>query len=165
MRGPLAGRDAANPGQPSVLEVLLRFLSHIGIGGDRSTGKGHFDLEVKACDFLSPPEAAQAWINLSLYSPTPDEAAAYDAATDKDEEHLRYALEDRQGQVGNQGYKRVTKHPLTMFKEGSLFPFWDRQKTYGQIVKVVDHTQTEGLIAHDVWQYGYAFPVPIHFPS
>jgi len=97
----------------------LRYLHHVGWGGDSSVGKGHFDWELRELT-LQLPEHPTHRLLLSLYSPTREEL-----------DHIRqrqsftfYHLERRQGYAGAHQLpgRAYLKQPLYMLSEGSLVP-------------------------------------------
>lgn len=142
-------------GNFELLESALRFLSHHGFGGDRGTGKGHFNICWE--DFeLNEPKDANVLMNLSLYFPTKDELNKFSES----KQDFYYDIEDRQGKLGGMVYpnKNIWKDVVTMFKEGSVFPIkFQDDKIYGNnpIVK----PQSDGVTDHDVYHYGKAFMI------
>ena len=139
-------------GNTEKLEGALRFLNHIGYGGDRNTGKGKFYYEIK--DFnIQEPEDYNAVTNLSLYYPTEDEIKQF-----KGNPLFNYQIEERQGFLGfNNNYNNSLKPITSMFVEGSVFPKID-QEFYGQNKIVIPKSEK---IDHNVFQFGYGFMIKI----
>lgn len=108
------------------LEAALRLLSHIGIGGNRSVGKGVFDFTIADVQ-LNEPQNANALLNLSLYLPAETELNEYK----KKPFLMNYELEQRKGFYGMLRNGRYEKNPVVYFKEGSVFPFIS-QKVFGK---------------------------------
>lgn len=128
------------------IKPLLRYLSDTGIGGDRSVGKGAFDIPLSEVHELDLPCANEpdCFIVLSRYLPS-------DSEFDFDREPRAYTLstvrpkhESRLAGAGHRTYKRL----LRVFEPGSFFPFNRRKEVYGQIVNVGPTAQTGGFEAY-----------------
>lgn len=131
------------------LEAALRLLGHIGIGGNRSIGKGSFEFHME--DFeISEPAYANAMLNLSLYIPTKDELSQY-----LQQPFLfNYHLEQRKGFYGEVINGTYEKHSLTYFKEGSVFPIIHNEKNfYG---KNILNKNSGPYLPH---RYGFGFMI------
>lgn len=103
------------------LQSAIRYLSHVGIGGNRSTGKGHFDLEFDFDFELKEPDQYNAVSNLSLYHPSKKEIAHY-----QENKLFEYKLEAREGRSSGNHVGFAKKVPVWYFKEGSVFPVIDK---------------------------------------
>lgn len=133
------------------LITVLRWLSHVGIGGDRSTGKGFFKFEVE--DFsLNEPTDYNSVTNISLYYPTKEELQLF-----KNKPYFNYQLEERRGYIGFLKYNRFDKPATIMFKEGSVFPAIKNHQ-YGSNTIVKQADENAGLF-HNVYQYGLGFMI------
>ncbi len=132
------------------LEASMRLLSHIGIGGNRSIGKGIFEFSVDSLD-IREPQQANALTNLSLYYPTPEELNSCSAHSAL----FNYQLEQRAGFFGEVRNKKYKKNPVIYFKEGSVFPFFEK-KIYGNN-KIIRARDQNDLSDYDVYQYGIGF--------
>ena len=141
-------------GEADVVEGAFGFLEHFGIGGDRSLGKGRFEIEVIDADLPAAPEEADRFMTLSLYAPRESEMDTVRS------DGAWYNLMVRKGKVGGPFLQvgDFWKKSLTMFAEGSTFPLTE-QKTFGHnpIVKGI----ADGL-SFDVQHYGYAFQIPMN---
>ena len=106
-------------GEVARILPALRYLHHVGWGGDSSVGKGHFDWELRELE-LRVPEKPTHRLLLSLYSPNPEELAHIRRHRDQ----TFYQLERRQGYAGAHRLpgSAYRKKPLYMFAEGSLVP-------------------------------------------
>ena len=140
-------------GETDVVEGAFGFLTHFGIGGDSSLGKGRFEIEVTDAELPVTTADADRFMTLSLYAPRESEMDAVRS------DGAWYNLTVRKGKVGGP-FLRVAdfwKKSLTMFAEGSTFPI-DGPKTFGHnpIVKGI----ADGL-PFDVQHYGYAFQIPM----
>jgi len=132
------------------LEAALRLLSHIGIGGNRTTGKGVFDFLVHDLELIEP-ENPNLLTNLSLYAPTPNELQFFQTH----KERFFYQLENKTGTFGELKNGQYRKKTTTLFKEGSVFPFLE-QKSYGFNKKV--YQKRENILNdYDVYQLGMPF--------
>lgn len=131
------------------ITAVMSFFADHGIGGDVSSGKGQFDIEIKEETMLfTEPESGNSFVTLSLYYPGKDEWDNFK------EDMVWYEQLKRKGKVES-AYAPSTdiwKESVLMFKEGSTFPLISERKYYGQnpIVKQQPFS---------VQQYGYAFPV------
>jgi len=136
------------------LKTALRWLSHVGIGGDRSTGKGFFKFEVENFS-LNEPTDYNSVTNISLYYPTKEELQLF-----KNNPYFNYQLEKRQGYIGYLKYKKFDKLPTMMFKEGSVFPAINNHQ-YGSNTIVKQQDEKAGLF-HNVFQYGLGFMIKMN---
>ncbi len=127
------------------LEAALRLLSHIGIGGNRSIGKGVFDFSIEDYE-ITEPANANAMTNLSLYYPIENELEQFQ----KNDYLFNYHLEQRRGYFGVNINGQYQKNSITYFKEGSVFPYLDKE-LFGQN-KIFFNAQI-----YDVHQYGFGF--------
>ena len=137
-------------------ESALRWLSHVGFGGDRNTGKGYFNTEIE--DFsINEPSDFNAVTTLSLYYPSQirDELRKY-----KYSPFFNYQLEKRQGFMSFLKYKNFDKPETIMFKEGSVFPSIPEFKHYGENI-VLKEKDVDAGILHPVYQYGYGFMIKL----
>jgi len=136
------------------IKPLLRYLADTGIGGDRSAGKGHFDIPLNEIHQHSLPTAdvPDCFINLSRYIPG-------DGECDFSRQPLAYALatirpkhEAKLAGVGHHTYKRL----LRVFEPGSFFPYRKKKQVYGQIVHVGRSADAGGF---EAYHSGLAIPV------
>lgn len=136
------------------IKPLLRYLADTGIGGDRSAGKGHFDIPLNEIHQHSLPiaDVPDCFINLSRYIPG-------DGECDFSRQPLAYALatirpkhEAKLAGVGHHTYKRL----LRVFEPGSFFPYRKEKQVYGQIVHVGPSADAGGF---EAYHSGLAIPV------
>jgi CRISPR-associated protein Csm4 len=136
------------------LKPLLRYLADTGIGGDRSVGKGAFDIPLDEIHELELPCADEpnCFVILSRYIPA-------DGECDFNQEPLAYAVttirpkhEARFAGTGHRPYKRL----LRVFEPGSFFPFRQRKYVYGQVVNVGSTADVGGF---EAYHSGLAVPV------
>ena len=140
--------------QIKIVEGALRYFDHIGFGGDASIGKNSFDVTTE--DFSFPEvNDANAFITLSLYSPASEEINNFA----EEKENVWYDLETRKGKFGGQYVKAKSfwKDSIIMFKEGSVFNSLNKEN-YGEN-KIVKQKSNDNDF--NIYQYGYAFNLPI----
>lgn len=131
------------------LDSALRLLSHIGFGGDISTGKGVCEIEFENDFTISQPNNADMFMVLSLYTPTVDEIEFFKYNSEK----LTYEPELRKGHVGRNVSKNHEKDAVLMFREGSVFPKMAKN-LYG--LNSVVRSMHDDLL-YPVYHYGTAF--------
>lgn len=139
------------------IRPALRYLSDTGLGANRSTGKGHFHIEI-GDEPLALPHAEQpnAFVTLSRYLPR-------DHEWPPDGEPLSYRLlhlwPKREQKFARpapgQRTPPVYKRRVRMFAPGSVFPLAEVKPLYGRLAEVVP---ADGG-GHVVWQSGLAIPV------
>jgi CRISPR-associated protein Csm4 len=133
------------------LEKALRALGDSGIGGERSTGRGQFRLEIVEPFALKAPSEANAFTTLSLYWPPEQEVQAGIL------EGAAYGLSMRRGWIASPQGMNLRRRGVRMLSEGSVFP----RPPQGALVDVkpLDPEEVPN-VPHDVWRYGLAFPWP-----
>lgn len=134
--------------------AVLRLLGDEGLGLDRSSGKGLFELLEPVSTFdLPQPSKPSRFLTLSLFHPTEIEIGP--ALLEK----ASYELVHRSGWITTSGratpYRRQT---LTMFAEGSVFT-GAPDKMYGDMPLALKESFIASDLQHQVYRYGYAFPV------
>jgi CRISPR-associated protein Csm4 len=144
-----------------LIRPALRYLADTGLGGNRTAGKGHFDIEV--ADTPPLPDAgtaANGWVTLSRYLPLAGE-------WDKTARPLGYRLanlwakrEKRYATAGVTGPEPIYKRRLRLFEPGSVFPLGQRKDIYGRLALVVP----QGEANWAVYQSGLALGVPVRAP-
>lgn len=124
-------------------------LGYAGLGGERSSGLGGF--EVAACTpwQQNRPASANMFMTLSLYLPTQKEVS--DGALDKP---AAYDCTLRGGWIHGTAGTDKAKHALRMCVEGSVF-----RKVAEQHGEVRDVTP-DGFSDHTVWRSGLSFALP-----
>ncbi len=129
----------------------LRFMSHIGLGGNRSIGKGKFTVQQPEPFKLQPLAQTNVQVSVSLCSPTEEDIRhmqAHAALT-------AYELESRQGKASF--LYNMNKQEVLCLKEGSILP--SISNIYGQL-KIVGSV---GTTPHPVYHYGFALGIPAYF--
>lgn len=143
-------------GNIDLVKPALNFLQHYGFGGDRSSGKGFFIVEVVDDFKLRLPDNTNKWMTLSLYSPDSEEISALQKSG---KDNLFYELTYRSGRRNNVVFpdKQFEKNSIVCFTEGSVFPDIKRE-SYG-LVKT--SLETKDTIGHDILFNGFAFKIPM----
>lgn len=134
-----------------LLPALLRYLEDTGVGGERTTGKGHFYWRLDEAPFSLPdvPDA-DAWMSLSHYLPAPEEVQTWEGKSSL----LRYRLVTWQARYEAMfaGGEVVYKPLRRLFASGSVFPLTAKQELYGRAVPSGER------LGHTVWVCGRALP-------
>lgn len=129
-------------------EAVLRLLGDSGLGGERNAGRGLFTLDGASEEPLPEIRNPGRFITLSPVCPKDAEQAA--ALTGDD---AAYELMPRRGWVTSPEASNLRRKTVWMFAEGSVM-MGSPQPHAGRLVNV-----TPDACPHDVWRYGYAFPV------
>lgn len=133
-------------GIKSKFEAAIRLLGDEGIGGDRSSGKGSFQLICETLSLKTPK--SQYSTTLSLYHPTKREVE------DGLVERAKYKLIARSGWISSPSVGSLRKKSVRMMVEGSILPT-DGRPFNGSLVDVTP----EKMTAHRVYRNGLAFTV------
>lgn len=142
-------------GNMELVKPALAFLQNEGIGGDRSTGKGRFDISEPQPFNIQAPADPNAVMLLSLYHPTEDELDYWHNLTEK--RLLNISYEQRRGRVHlKRGKDFLHKKSVMFFQEGSVFPTPPKSGQLGKNIHT--HTFEEDF---DIQRYGYAFTIPV----
>jgi len=143
-------------GDMDTLEAILRLLQHYGIGGDRSSGKGRFDITLAKEPISIPePNDANAQVSLSLYHPKQSELQQYE--NEPSTSPLQYKT------IVRQGWKAASlKKPTLYFEEGSVFPLVDGQQP-NRLGKNAYGGKHEA--GHHITQYGFGFMINVKVPT
>lgn len=134
-----------DPGIEKEFKATIFLMCDEGIGGDRSVGKGFFDVQKVVFENIefNVPDVSSSII-LSLYSPLEKEIG--------DIKEGYYQIITRSGYIYSPYAKSIRRKTVRMFKEASVFPST-------KIGKIVDVTP-QGFNIHKVYRYGLAFSLP-----
>jgi CRISPR-associated protein Csm4 len=137
--------DFKDPSIESKFISTLRLMGDEGIGGDRTVGKGHFEILNKDGEEIeiNQPQNSQNYILLSLYHPDVNEIS--------DLKEGYYEIIERKGYIYSPYSKTLRKKSVKMFKEGSVFPSFKK----GNIIDITPEIFTK----HKIYKYGLAFLV------
>ncbi len=134
------------------LQAALHLLGEEGIGGERSSGAGRFEVE-----WLDLPPQWQSVVEfkganhcslVSLFweNPLPDTLLA---------ETARYALQERGGWISSPfSGRQLRRQAVQMFVEGSVFP----AQPAGQLADVTP----SGFTTHTIYRNGIAVSLPVN---
>jgi CRISPR type III-A-associated RAMP protein Csm4 len=115
------------------LKVTFRYLEDTGIGGERTTGKGHFKIQCEDVFNLPDINNPNAFIILSRYLPEEDELNLISQKLNSwNIINIRPKRESMYLQAG----ERILKDSLRLFTEGSIFRVRERKDYYGKIEDV-----------------------------
>lgn len=135
-------------------ETILRLLGDEGIGGDKSSGKGCFKVNVVENFSIKIPTVSEYFITLSLFYPAEDEIQNGLL------QNSTYELITRTGWIHSISATSLRRKALRMFIEGSVFKNIKKDGIYGEIKNVFNKNDTLGLL-HNVYRYGISFAIPI----
>lgn len=126
----------------SLIEAPLRLLSDIGIGGNKSIGKGSFDFIIEEFE-ITQPTTYNSFISLSLYKPNYSEIEIF-----KEENvNLYYDITIRFGKVGKDfNLQFQDKNPVICFTEGSSF--FVTQPLIGRLVPTAKYTDNKDIYSN-----------------
>jgi len=132
---------------------LFRLLGEAGLGTDRNSGGGKFEVEPATLELPEIPDANQTML-LSLYIPTEDEMPKLNLKT------ANYELLLRGGYMAGsseEAFRHLRKRSVYMFSTGSLFP--TTEPLTGKIVDLAPAWNDDRI--HPVYRSGRPFYYPI----
>jgi CRISPR-associated protein Csm4 len=135
-------------------EAVLSALGDSGIGGERGAGRGLFDVEGPADAALPGRDGADRCLTLSPVCPK--DAAEFRRLTGTG---AAYELMPRRGWVTSPEAGNLRRKVVWMFAEGSVLTTAPVPRA-GRLVNVAPD-----VCPHEVWRYGYAFPLGMAAPS
>lgn len=129
----------------SLIEGPLRLLSHIGIGGNKSIGKGSFDFVIEDFGFSSTTEhnsnKYNSFVSLSLFQPRKEEIEILKSSS------MYYDLTIRIGKVGKDfNLEFNEKNPIICFTEGSSFCVND--PLIGSLIPTAKYTNNQDVFSN-----------------
>ncbi len=130
----------------------LALLQDSGLGGERTTGYGQFELDGHGTpvQLADPTPDAPAWL-LSRYLPGKEEASGA-----LDNKGAAYELITVRGWVQSNGVADQRRRTLTLVTEGSLVA-WPRTPVVGNLADVRPiYENLAGNLPHPVYRYGLA---------
>ena len=132
---------------------LFKLLGESGLGTDRNTGGGKFEVEAGTLDLPDIPDANHTML-LSLYIPTKDEVTHLKIKS------AQYRLLLRGGFMAgsdDERFRHLRKRSVYMFAVGSLFPV--TKHLTGKIVNLAPVHNDERM--HPVFRSGRPFCLPV----
>lgn len=136
----------------------LRYLADTGLGGNRSSGKGQFEIEVgDPFDDLPHADDPNCFVTLSRYVPQQGEWKANARPLHYQLLNLWPKRESKFARAApGQSASPIYKRRLRMFAPGSIFPLQQpQQELYGRLVEAVPASEA----GHTIWQSGITVPV------
>ena len=125
------------------IHPALRYLADTGFGADRTSGKGHFEIDVQPAPLLPQAATPHGMMTLSHYLPIAGEF-------DPQAEPLAYALktlrpkrEQKYPRLLPPGQKTppVYKQAMRVFEPGSVFPLKIQKAVYGRLARLTPPEQ------------------------
>ena len=139
------------------VRAAMTLLQDSGIGTDRNTGNGQFEVSFGELT-LEVPEEGELDLALSLYCPEKEEI-------EKDVVNSFYGLTKRGGYISSPAsveHQTIRKKSIYMFVEGSAFPSAKDSVREGKVVDLKPYF--EGL-NHPIWRDGRSIFVPMLSPK
>lgn len=127
---------------------VFRWLSDTGIGGNRTVGKGHYDIKKSEGEIsLLSIEDSNVFITLSRYLPE-------DGEINWEEENY-YELLPYQSRFDTMFFKggEFLKKRIIYLKEGSVLSFREKKEYYGRFLEVAKFQD------NNIYQNGLSFPI------
>jgi CRISPR-associated protein Csm4 len=140
------------------LTTLFQVLGDGGLGGERSSGYGQFELVGPAAFGGFGVEGGHLFLTLAPYHPTQAEVTVHVLG-----EHASYNLVTRRGWVGSPEGMHLRRRLVRLLGEGSVLKGAGRP-SYGDLADVTPRERDGDMLSHKVWRYGIAFPVPAAAP-
>jgi CRISPR-associated protein Csm4 len=139
------------------VKSAFKLLADNGIGTDRNTGNGQFEVVFDTME-LDVPEESNHEISLSLYCPNEEEIKKIDKSF--------YSLTKRGGYISSpqdNKHLSIRKRSIYMFTEGSTF--FGKEERQGKIVNLKpDNDFLKGNeVKHPIWRDGRALFIPFNF--
>ena len=135
--------------------TCLRVLGDTGLGGERGAGRGLFDVDAAQDQSLPELDAAGRFVTLSPCCPRGEGQLARLTADD-----AAYEIIPRRGWVTSPEAGNLRRKTVWMFAEGSVLTGEPAARPRpGRLVNV-----KPDACPHDVWRYGFAFPVGMTTP-
>jgi CRISPR-associated protein Csm4 len=134
------------------VKPLFNYIADTGLGGDRTVGKGHFDIEWEEISEMVEVKEPNCFINLSRYIPNPNEIDVSKIPLSYIFKNIRGKHESKFIFHPNQPY---LKKLVRVFEEGSIFPFIEKKPFYGKLVLVGEKEE----IGRNVYQNGVTIPI------
>lgn len=151
--------EKENNTSENLLKAALYLLGEEGIGGERSSGAGRFEVEYwgnlpqEWQELVKESQDNKYYCLVSLWGQEHDKKLPSDWS-----EGARYELIERGGWVGSPfSGRQVKRKKVTMFAEGSVFKY----SPQGQLVNVTP----DNFNRHQIYRNGIALSLPIAIKS
>jgi CRISPR-associated protein Csm4 len=136
------------------LSTIFQVLGDGGLGGERSSGYGQFELVAPVPFGGLGMAGSDLFLTLAPYHPTQAEVTANVLGRD-----ASYDLLTRRGWVGSPEGMYLRRRLVRLLGEGSMLHDAG-QPSYGDLADVTPREREEEMLSHKVWRYGIAFPLP-----
>jgi CRISPR-associated protein Csm4 len=144
------------------VKSAMQLLADNGIGTDRNTGNGQFEVAFDTMD-LEVPDDGNYDLSLSLYCPEKKEIGQLDESF--------YGLTKRGGYISspqNEENLSIRKRSIYMFTEGSVFPKMENDEVRkGKIVDLKPNDEKLAkkniYINHPIWRDGQPIFIPMKY--
>ncbi len=139
-------------------KACLRLLGDEGIGGDRTVGKGLFEI-IRETDIHIPDVDTPHIMNLSFFIPSPDDVQNMDL------NRSFYRLQHKRGWYITHKFLNLKKKGIFGFSEGSVF--FTRGALTGKIAVLLkkEEIKSPTLSPFDVLRSGLLFGIPVKCPG
>jgi CRISPR-associated protein Csm4 len=150
---------ASDADAEGLIRPALRYLADTGLGADRTSGKGHFAIEMTDAPALPDAGAsANGWLTLSRYLPEAGEWSPSEGPLAYRLTNLWAKRDQRYPPAGISRTSPVYKRRLRVFEPGSTFPLGPRKEIYGRLAPVAEGGWT-------TYQSGLAIGVAVRVPA
>lgn len=141
----------------SQFKACLRLLADEGIGGDRTVGKGLFEI-IEETSITFPENSTTHYMNLSFYIPSETDLESIDLTKSY------YRLQHKRGWYVTHRVLNLKKKGIFGFGEGSVFAS-DRELT-GKTVTLLDRNEMAGFTdaPFEILRNGYMVGIPVQVP-
>lgn len=136
-------------------ESVIHFLGDCGLGADRNSGLGHFQIKNKMDLAIKIPDECDGSLILSLYNPGPDDNLSRQVSS------CAYNITNRSGWISGSSAGRP---PIRVFEEGSFFT----GEASGRVVKLINSNLINKYnlpLSHNVFRDFRSFALPCVEPS
>lgn len=120
------------------IQPALRYLADTGLGADRTSGKGQFEISVEIAPVLPHAKTPNAMMTLSHYLPGVDELDTLGEPLSYTLKILRPKREQKHPRLLSDGQKsaQIYKQAMRVFEPGSVFPLKTRKELYGRLARL-----------------------------
>jgi len=150
------------------VKAALLLLQDEGLGTDRHSGNGQFELEIEEQFSLDLPAKAKYCLNLSLFCPS--DAPTVAAMLPENDALVAFNLFKRGGWITNEPFLTFRKNSVYMFQEGSVFVRPSTEAETGLFIKGHSHDlrpqstdlpQRESVL-HPIYRSGKSIFLPFN---
>lgn len=137
------------------IRELLTWMGHTGLGGERSSGHGQFEVVAAPANLNVPsPADTSHFVTMSHYRPSTAERAVFG-------ERAAYTLLLRRGWMDSPDVQGLRRPSVRMVAAGSVLHSQPNTNLYGELVDATPAIFQNKPNWHRVWRYGYALAIGI----